>query len=193
VKDKLLKANESPNLDGGEIAEWDEEKYGKLPDGLIFAPDPNIKVTREMARDDAKYSDANKSTTSGETLNTEKGLRGDYAPTESGSIPYEINGNFSSYVYTEKYFIAEYSRFYISIKETLTSGTADFTIHLVQRDSTSSAGTIVASRYTTVPHGYESFYFSSLQPYKQYYFYFGLTNKTVATSVCGLEGELDLY
>jgi hypothetical protein len=32
-------------LDSGEITEWDEEKYGKLPDGLIFAPDPSIKVT----------------------------------------------------------------------------------------------------------------------------------------------------
>lgn len=40
--DEAATGEATPDGDGSGLAEWDEESRGKLPDGMIYAPDPNI-------------------------------------------------------------------------------------------------------------------------------------------------------
>jgi hypothetical protein len=199
-----LKANGWDHFDDRELTEWDAEKYGPLPDGLIFAPDPDIAVTKVPVSVLCDYVNTKILSTSVDTVDS--GVLRTAAPTERGTLPYsllgqrlgETFGDIGDSAYSGQYFTGASSLMimlhsllwdqtfavgsdgnwvmdYIGLETTLT-------VFLIERDDAGAPGTIVDARAITLPGNKTTtrliYRYDSLNPDSRYYFYFTQTEKT---------------
>jgi hypothetical protein len=202
--------------DDRELTEWDAEKYGPLPDGLIFAPDPDIAVTKVPVSVLCDTANTGVFSTSADTVDS--GELRTTVPTERGALPYglhgsrlgENSGNIGDSAYSGHYFTG-YSSLMIRLSsllwdQTLAVGSdgnwmmdylsagleATLTVFLIERDDAGAPGTIVNARALTLPGNKTAaaliYRYDSLNPASQYYLYFTQTEKTSPYSEIGVAG-----